>query len=161
MRVSRTTTKVLEAFMEYLRECHKRITPERISILEVISKQNKVFTIEDLRERMSKEAFPVAVATLYNTVELLLDAGLLQPLRLPDMPSTLYRINTGEKSHVYMICEQCGSVRENKEKELTRYINKYDFSEFEPRSFSLSISGICRKCRKINEGNKQNNELDT
>lgn len=155
MRVSRMTTKVLEAFMEYLRERHKRITPERISILEVISKQNKVFTIEDLRERMSKEAFPVAVATLYNTVELLLDAGLLQPLRLPDMPSTLYRINAGEKSHVYMICEQCGSVRENKEKELTRYINKYDFSEFEPRSFSLSISGICRKCRKINEENKQ------
>ncbi len=156
MRVSRKTTQVLETFMEYLHGCNKRITPERISILEVISKQNKVFTIEDLRERMSREAFPVAVATLYNTVQLLLDAGLLKPLRLPDMAATLYRINIGDTSHVYLICEQCGTVTENNAKDLSRFINKYDFPKFSPRSFTLSISGICQKCRKQNEGNKTN-----
>lgn len=156
MRVSRKTTQVLEAFMEYLHGCNKRITPERISILEVISKQNKVFTIEDLRERMAKEAFPVALATLYNTVELLIDAGLLKPLRLLDMSATLYRINMGDMSHIYMICQQCGSIEENNAKELSRCINGYDFPKFSPHSFTLSISGVCHKCRKLNTANETN-----
>lgn len=154
MRVSRKTSQVMETFMEYLHGCNRRITPERISILEVISKQNKVFTIEDLRERMSKEAFPVSVATLYNTVGLLLDAGLLKSLRLPYVASTFYRINIGDTSHVYMICEQCGAVSENYSKELSKFINQYDFPKFSPRSFTLSLSGICHKCRKLNEENE-------
>lgn len=154
MSISKRTTQVLETFMEYLHECNKRITPERISILEVISKQSKVFTIEDLRDKMSKEAFPVAVATLYNTVELLLDAGLLRSLKLPDSSATLYRINVGEMSHIFLICEQCGTVIENSAKELSRFIKKYDFPRFAPRSFTLNVSGICQKCRKINEDNK-------
>lgn len=159
MTISKKTTQVLKTFMEYLHECNKRITPERISILEVISKQNKVFTIEDLRDRMSKEAFPVAVATLYNTVELLIDAGLLKSLRLPDSSATLYMINTGDRSHVFLICEQCGTVIENNSKDLSRYVNKYDFPKFAPKSFTLSVSGICQKCRKVNENNKPSKQL--
>ena len=159
MSVSKKTTQALKTFMEYLHECNKRITPERISILEVISKQNKVFTIEDLRDRMSKEAFPVAVATLYNTVELLIDAGLLRSLRLPDSSATLYRINIGEASHIFLICEQCGTVIENSARELSRFINKYDFPKFAPRSFTLSVSGVCQRCRKINENNKPSKQI--
>lgn len=159
MSVSKKTTHALKTFMEYLHECNKRITPERISILEVISKQNKVFTIEDLRDRMSKEAFPVAVATLYNTVELLIDAGLLRSLRLPDSSATLYRINIGEASHIFLICEQCGTVIENSARELSRFINKYDFPKFAPRSFTLSVSGVCQRCRKINENNKPSKQI--
>ncbi len=159
MRVSRKTTQVLETFMEYLHGCNKRITPERISILEVISKQNKVFTIEDLRERMAKEAFPVAIATLYNTVELLIDAGLLKPLRLPDMAATLYRINSGEMSHIYMVCQQCGAIEENNAKELSRYIKSYDFPKFSPHSFTLSISGVCHKCRKLDSGSENQQKI--
>lgn len=159
MRNSKKTTYVLETFIEYLHECNRRITPERISILEVISKQSKVFSIEDLHDKMSKEAFPVAVATIYNTVELLMDAGLVKSIKLPESSATLYTISAGEMSHIFLICEQCGAVTENKAKELSSFVNKYDFPKFSSKSFTLNVYGICQKCRKLNENNKSSKQI--
>ena len=151
MAIPKKTPQLQEAFVEYLRECGKRVTPERLAILEVMESQEGIFCIDDLRERMIKQAFPVSVATLYNTVELLVEAGMAKCIRIPDSPTAYYRLNSAEAQHVYLICSQCGSIKEASAKNLTRFIRQYDFPRFSPQSFTLSIQGICSKCRKLNE----------
>lgn len=155
MNTTKKTSAVLDAFVNYLHGSNKRITPERLSILEVIARQNKAFTIEDLREKMQKEAFAVSVATLYNTVELLQAAKLLKCVRLPYSVSTLYRIDFNDMPRVYLLCEECGRIKEATAKELNRYIGKYVFPRFQQSSFTLSISGICAKCMKLRNNNQQ------
>lgn len=151
MAIAKKTPTLHDTFVDYLRECGKRVTPERLAILEVMEGLEGIFCIDDLRECMVKQAFPVSIATLYNTVELLVEAGMAKCIRIPDSPTAYYRLNSAEAQHVYLICSQCGTIKETSAKNLTRFIRQYDFPRFAPRSFTLSIQGICSKCRKLNE----------
>ena len=68
---------VRKIFTEYLQAHNLRKTPERFAILQEIYSSNGHFDIEDLYNRMKDRKYRVSRATLYNTIELLLDCELV------------------------------------------------------------------------------------
>ena len=68
---------VKKIFTEYLRDHNLRKTPERFAILQEIYSTNGHFGIEDLYNKMKDTRYRVSRATLYNTIELLLDCNLV------------------------------------------------------------------------------------
>lgn len=148
MTANKKTSQVLSAFIDYLHGCKRRITPERLSILEVIATQTCLFTVDDLRASMEKEMFPVSLATLYNTIELLLQAGFLKSIRPAHRNATLYRIDTADTTHVYLICKHCGAIKECAPKEPHPIYPQIRFPHFLPGYFDLCVYGLCRKCKK-------------
>ncbi len=68
---------VKKLFTEYLQQRKLRKTPERFAILREIYSTNGHFDIDTLYNLMKEDKYLVSRATLYNTIELLLDCGLV------------------------------------------------------------------------------------
>lgn len=70
--------KVRVIFSDYLSNKGHRKTPERFAILAEIYGINGHFDIEELYVKMKDKNYRVSRATLYNTMELLLDCDLIK-----------------------------------------------------------------------------------
>ena len=137
--------QVKKEFTEYLTLHNHRKTPERFAILDHIYTTKGHFDIDLLYRSMKDSDFRVSRATLYNTIELLLDCGLVVKHQFGENISN-YERAYGNENHNHIICTTCGEVREMKNDDLLTPGQLKKIKKFTVNYYSMYIYGICSKC---------------
>jgi Fur family ferric uptake transcriptional regulator len=105
-------------FRRFLRTQNLKYTPERAEILNAIIERNGVFEAEELLLEMRQRGDQVSKATIYRTIKLLQDAGIITQA-LFDSKQAHYQLIYGKAPQDFMVCLKTGKRIQFSSRELT------------------------------------------
>ena len=103
--------KLLNNFKDVLRKEGLKITPQRIAVLEEIIKGEGHLESEDVYMSIKVRKTHVSRATVYRTLDILVQHGFARKLNLGDGRAR-YERKIDSPHHDHMICNDCGKIIE-------------------------------------------------
>ncbi|MEX0771131.1 MAG: transcriptional repressor [Balneolaceae bacterium] len=153
-----TIQLVKEIFRTYLKEHNQRQTPERFMVLEEIYTSEGHFDADDIFFSMKNSGTRVSRATVYNTLDLLVECGLVQRQQF-GKNQYYYERAYAYQQHDHIICRECGVVIEFCDPRILEIQTLMEkIHEFDIKGHSLHFFGTCNdkeSCqRRKNTGDK-------
>lgn len=138
---------------KYLKANKLRITPERFKLLDEVMKGSGHFDADELHSRLRSKGIKVSRATIYNTLDVFLECGLISKYRFGENHSR-YEKAFGRPRHDHLICLSCGDIIEFVNEKLNKIQEEVcKEKNFKAQNATLQIFGICAKCQKTMKDN--------
>jgi Fur family transcriptional regulator, ferric uptake regulator len=132
-----------------LRDAGYKITPPRLAVLEVIQREGEHLNPHEILEQAQAIHPQTGRATVYRTLELLTNLGIVRPIYVGDSGPTYIRAEGG---HHHLVCSHCGRVvdfeqcvADSMERELEERFG------FRIKSHLLEFYGLCAQCKDMED----------
>lgn len=136
-----------EHFRKFLQEGQYRITPERFDVLDAVLAWNDHFDADNLFIYLKNNGSKVSRATVYKTLALLHECGLVSRYRF-SQGHAQYEKTTDRPHHDHMVCTKCGKIIEFENARVERLQDDAcALFGFSPMYHSFQIFGVCLECR--------------
>ncbi len=140
--------KALEAFHDLLRRRGLKLTRQREALLHAVFATHRHFSAEDLHRDLEKSGHRVSIATVYRSLALLVEGGLVQGLDVGN-GRVLYEHTLGHEHHDHMVCLDCGRITEFRSQPIEDLQEEAARAHrFTVVAHSLKLFGYCAQCVK-------------
>lgn len=134
-------------FVQYLQAQDLNVTSTRKRIAEEIFKLNEHFDATTLWSKL-REDTSISMSTIYRTLDLLLDAGLLKEVDFGESHTKYEHTLDEENEHVHLICLNCGTVKEVSASKINSIIiEEVQETDFEYEFSKIQVFGYCNNCK--------------
>ena len=141
-----TTDDAVMTFLRYLRHRGLHVTSARERVARVACGLDGHFDAGDLWAKLRSDRSSTAPATVYRTLHLMVEAGVLRRLDFDE--GAQYEVVIGRPRHEHLVCEQCGRVLEFRDPDLdARLAEAGEGLGFQPHRHQLMVWGRCAECQ--------------
>lgn len=141
-------TKLQEQYRPLLKEAGLKVTPERVSVLQVLEKAKSPLSVKEIKLKLGRSNADKKVdqATIYRTLDALLKNNVVRPVNFQHDHNHYELVD--ESHHHHLICEGCGKVVD---------VSKCDTTKLEQEvktaggfakinHHALEFFGLCKPC---------------
>jgi Fur family peroxide stress response transcriptional regulator len=138
-------SKLDESIIETLRQKGYKATPQRIAICRFALNSRDHPTAQRIYDEVRKVHPTISLATVYKTLQILTEHGLLQEM---DFPEGQAKFDSYVEPHINLVCLRCGNIQDldiPAAREMVARITAT--TKFTRTGQRLDIYGICKTCR--------------
>jgi Fur family peroxide stress response transcriptional regulator len=135
------------AIIEALRGKGYKATSQRIAISKIALASREHPSVQKIYHEIRKTQSTVSLATVYSTLNILKESGLIQELNFPQGQT---RYDPNLEPHINLVCLACGRIQDIDDAEARELIKKATAkAEFRAANQRIDIYGRCGQCSKV------------
>ena len=131
-----------EEKLKFYKSLGLKLTPQRLAILEYLENNRSHPSAEDIYNALKPHFPSMSFATVYNTLEVLVEKGLVKEI---SVESTKKRFDSFTHPHHHFFCKSCKKiidVENNQNITIPKELKDYELSEFQ-----VIFYGFCPECK--------------
>jgi len=141
-------TAIRESFDDFIRRKGLRRTPQRDAIVRCVFSTEEHFTADELCARARQSGIRASRATVYRTLSLLVEAGLLREIDIGGDQTTYDPNFLDRPGHNHLVCIDCGRVVEFEDPTIEKQLEARALDlGYEPTRQCVRIEACCRNLR--------------
>ena len=139
--------KLLNRFKEALKKEGLKYTPQRTAVLEEIIKDKGHRESEEIYLALKKRGQHVSRATIYRTMDILVNNGFARKMNLGDGRAR-YESKINSPHHDHLVCMDCGLIVEFMDQKIEDLQDKIAIQyNFQLKRHIHQLFGLCKKCQ--------------
>lgn len=146
--VKQSVEEAWPLFVDFLKKKDARVTQARKIVLTQVFSRHDHFCADDLAAELSSGMNHVSRGTVYRTLALMEEAGLVRVIRDTDVHAH-YEHTFNHPHHEHMICDQCGQFIEFSDPKIVELVDAAcEKLRFKERTHRIVVFGTCEECAR-------------